>query len=47
MGGTMSQHLWRVNVDGIWERGPAYADEALEVKMLPISGAPRTASLRT
>ena len=45
----MYQQFCLVDVDteGINERGPAYADEALEVKMLQISGAPRTASLRT
>ena len=36
-----------VDMDGINERGPAYADEALEVKMSQISRAQRTASLRT
>ena len=43
----MSQQFCRVEVDAIKERGPAYADEALEVKMLQISRTPRTASLRT
>ena len=36
-----------MDVEGVKERGPAYADEVLEVKMLQISGAPRTASLTT
>ena len=47
MGSTMYQQLCTVDADGIKERGPAYADQVLEVKMLQISGAPRTASLCT
>ena len=47
VGSTLYRHLCLMDVDGIKERGSAYADEVLEVKMLQISGAPRTASLST
>ena len=47
VGSTLYQHFCLMEVDGIKERGSAYADEVLEVKMSQSTGAPRTASLTT